>query len=149
MLLIRDVMTRNVVTLRVDDTLENIERNMSLLSLRHLPVVDGEKLVGLITHRDVLRMSVSTLEPGHDARDVVLKAATTARQVMRRGVRVVRPETTVLDAVRFIVETKFGCLPVVEGDQRLVGIVTEHDFLVLLLQMIGSGGVEPTGEGTG
>ncbi|MFW5921065.1 MAG: CBS domain-containing protein, partial [Polyangiales bacterium] len=52
---VSDIMSRNPITLSEEDNLENIAQGMEEFHLRHLPVVDGHKLVGLVSHRDILR----------------------------------------------------------------------------------------------
>ena len=61
---VRDIMTTELVTLREEDNLLSIREGMEALHVRHLPVVDGEKLVGLITHRDILRLTYAELDAG-------------------------------------------------------------------------------------
>jgi CBS domain-containing protein len=76
------------------------------------------QLVGLVTHRDLLRSAMS--------RD---RRSTTAGDIMTRDPEAVRPSTSLVRAARLMLEKKFGCLPVVEHDNRLVGIITESDFV--------------------
>jgi CBS domain-containing protein len=101
---------------------------------RHLPVVDGDKLVGLVTQRDLLRASISSLDQDYDLRDDNLKRYFFIREIMTLDVTSVRPETRLLEAAKIMQETKFGCLPVTEQDGTLVGIVTQSDFLELAIE---------------
>lgn len=133
---VADLMTHQVVTLNEEDDLVDINENMETLGLRHLPVVDDGRLVGIVSHRDVLRVSAGTLEPGAAQRDAILKERTFVRDIMTRNVVTVRAETTVAEAAQLLLRHKFGCLPVVDEDGMLVGIVTEHDFVRLLVDMI-------------
>jgi CBS domain-containing protein len=128
---VADIMTREVVTLNEEDNLADLAAGMERYALRHLPVVDGRKLVGLVSHRDVLRLTRSTLEraPVAAERDLSLKQQTFVASVMTRHVDTARPETTVADAARILLAGKFGCLPVVDARGDLIGIVTEHDLL--------------------
>ena len=64
-----EVMTRRIITLGEDDTLESIEPVMERFRFRHLPVVRGTKLVGLITHRDMLALSASRLSRNRELLD--------------------------------------------------------------------------------
>ena len=132
------IMTEDVITLHEEDDLLEIDRGMQQYQLRHLPVVDGRKLVGLVTHRDLLRVSASSLEPEHvaAARDAEAKSQTFVSSVMTRSVKTVSPDTPLSEAVRALVEGRFGCLPVVDDAGDLVGIVTEHDMLKLLVEVL-------------
>ena len=126
-----DAMTRDVVVLHEEDNLLDVARDMGRYRFRHLPVVDGTRLVGIVSHRDLLRCTVSRLElgPGLGARDEHLKEQTFVARVMTRGPSTVHPETPLADAARTMVNGRFGCLPVVDAGGARVGILTEHDLL--------------------
>jgi len=136
---VADIMTRDVLSLSEEDNLEDIAQRMERFSLRHMPVVDGSRLVGLITHRDILRLAVSELtdEPAvQQARQRRLVENTFVAKVMTRNPLTVRPQTPIVEAAEMLVRSKFGCLPVVEDEGKLVGIVTEHDFMKLLVALL-------------
>jgi CBS domain-containing protein len=113
-----DFMTRELVTVNESDDLALAESMLRLGGIRHLPVVSQGRLVGLVTHRDLLRSAAT--------RD---RRSTTAGDIMTRDLEAVRPETSLVRAARLMLEKKFGCLPVVESSGRLVGIITESDFV--------------------
>jgi CBS domain-containing protein len=121
MQIIASVMTRTLVTLQETDSLEMADNYLELGHIRHLPVVRGRKLVGLITHRDLLRNC--------DRKDTRTGAPLIARDVMTTRVMVVHPETSTREAIRMMLTNKFGCLPVTTEAGTLVGIVTESDLL--------------------
>ncbi|HLL52701.1 MAG TPA: CBS domain-containing protein [Myxococcaceae bacterium] len=119
---VADLMTRDVLTLRPEDDLSLAETILALGGIRHLPVVDEDlKLVGLVTQRDVLR-SCSNISP-------LAKRALLAREVMTQHLHTVQSITPLRHALQVIVENKVGCLPVVEKDGRLIGILTETDVV--------------------
>jgi acetoin utilization protein AcuB len=129
---IADVMTRNVVTLFEEDDLENIETAMDKFGFHHVPVVDDGKLVGLVTRANLLGVASSTLDPTGAARDERARKRLFVRDVMVTEVRTAHPDTSITDAARLMRDARIGCLPVVEADERLVGIVTSTDMLDLL-----------------
>jgi CBS domain-containing protein len=110
------MMTRELVTLDENEKLADANTLLGRRHIRHLPVVREGKLVGLITHRDILRC-IATKGGGCRAGDL-----------MTREVLTVNPQTPLLDAIRMMRNHSFGCLPVVEGE-RLVGILTEADLV--------------------
>ena len=127
---VASIMSPDPITLREEENLADVQDEMERLGLRHLPVVDGKKLVGLVTHRDILRWSLNRFEghPVHRAMDERRRASTFVAEIMTRDVATVSPTTPIPDAALHMLEHKYGCLPVVEADGTLLGIVTEHDF---------------------
>jgi len=121
-------MSTVVETLSVGDTLATARRQMERGRIRHLPVVDGdERLVGLLTHRQVLEAWVSHGHPDREdprlvARDVPVE------MIMQKDVLTVKPGTRASRAASLLEKNKFGCLPVLERG-RLMGIITEGDFV--------------------
>lgn len=136
-----DIMTREVAVLHEEDNVEHILRQMYRLSLRHVPVVDGARIVGLVTHQDMLRFTVSELLVDVDSPRTRaayledLKQNTFVSKIMTQHLLTVTPQTPILEAADVLLHATIGCLPVVEND-RLVGIVTETDFLGLLVRML-------------
>ncbi|WP_373047714.1 CBS domain-containing protein [Vulgatibacter sp.] len=128
---VRDLMTRDVVTLDVDESLLLADDVMRLGRIRHLPVVRGGTLVGLVSHRDMLRASVSSLAGLSRSEEASIKRAIPVRECMAREVVTVGPDETALGACKLILDRKLGCLPVVDDQRRLVGILTEADFVQL------------------
>jgi CBS domain-containing membrane protein len=124
MLTVEDLMTRTVVTLNADDALLEVDDLLKRNHIRHLPVLQGRRLVGLVSHRDLIRAL---------ARQPLGKAVQplTVKDVMTPEVESVAPQTSLLEALERLLDHRFGCLPVVDAQGALVGIVTESDFLRL------------------
>jgi CBS domain-containing protein len=125
---VREIMPEKMVTISADDTLATVEDIMTLGRVRHMPVVRGGKLVGVVSERDLLRVSLSNLnELGSQQRRAFLQVVEISR-VMSEPPIVIDPESSVEEAARVLVEHKIGCLPVVEGE-KLLGLVTKTDVL--------------------
>jgi CBS domain-containing protein len=122
--------------LHEEENLELADYGMKALKFRHLPVVDGDKLVGLVTQSDLLRASISVLDRDYELLDDNLKRYFFVREIMTLDVTSVRPDTKLIDAARIMRDNKFGCLPVTEQDGTLVGIVTQSDFLRLAMNLL-------------
>jgi len=129
------IMTHRMVTLNEEDNLADLEPSMAQFGLRHLPVVDGTRLVGLVSHRDVLRVQGSEIasSPLGAQVDKGTRDKTFVAEVMHRDLVTVSPTTPAIEAAKILADHKFGCLPVVDGDGNLVGIVTDHDLLVYFI----------------
>jgi CBS domain-containing membrane protein len=131
-----DLMTKDVVTINEDESLEVAEQIMEAGRIHHLPVVSKSgRLVGLVTHADLLRAAVSVLAEPSPNEEEEIKAAVPASVVMSRHISTVAPDTPALRAAEILRRHKYGCLPVVDGG-RLVGIVTEGDFVNLVIQAL-------------
>lgn len=127
-LLVEDVMTRSVVTLTPGETLRDTLDLLRSHRVRHLPVVDDSKVVGIVTDRDVKRATPSVLSGvDRDEYDRVL-TTTKVAQFMTREPMSVTPKTRLKPAIEILLERKVGALLVVE-DAHLVGILTETDIL--------------------
>jgi CBS domain-containing membrane protein len=130
-------MTRKIVTVSESDLLESLEEMMRRLRFRHLPVVDRHgKLVGLVTHRDLLSASASWLSDTEAEQNAVINKLP-VRRIMQHEVLTVQPEDSIVEAGKLLWGSKIGCLPVIDGDDALVGIVTEADFIRLAVQLLG------------
>ena len=125
-------MTTNLFTVQQDDTIDLVMSLMDWEHIRHVPVEDEQhQLVGLVSYRPLL---------SHLARNMSGDRSTSAfsipvRDIMKRDVICVTPETRTVDAVALMREHRISCLPVT-SDGRLIGIITEHDFMALSSQLI-------------
>ncbi len=130
---VRDVMTADPTTLKRNDKLTLAEDIMRLGRVRHLPVVDddGEMLVGIVSQRDLFRDALAqALGYGKHAQRKILDTLS-VKDVMATEVVTTSPDISLIEAARLLTERKIGCLPVVENG-RLVGILTEGDFVALI-----------------
>ena len=126
---VRDIMQEKVVTIGEADSLSTAEDIMRLGGVRHMPVVHGGKLVGVVSERDLLRISLSELNArASEERRAFLHVLEVGRAMSTPPV-VVDPSATIEEAARLLAEHKIGCLPVVEGED-LVGLLTGTDVLL-------------------
>ena len=127
---VKDLMRTNVVSLRIGDTLGVAEDIMSMGRIRHLPVVDeDDRLVGLVSQRDLFRASVSSALGFDRDKEHEWMGRIRVRDIMTKQVVTVDPEAGVSDAVEKFVADKIGCLPVTDEQGKLAGLLTETDCL--------------------
>lgn len=134
---IRDLMTSSVITAPPTMSLALAQRLMHDHRIRHLPVVQGPQLVGLVTDRDLrqaLPSFITTLTPAEMTYKMGKIAIATC---MTREVITVSPETDIVQGTRRLLEGPYGCLPVLSSGQ-LVGLVTAIDLLRGFLMDLGS-----------
>ena len=135
-MLVQDVMQRTVVTVTPDTPLTQVLRLLQRRGFRHVPVVDGGALVGIISDRDVKQSMVSAAMSADGRERDRLIERLTAGQIMTRSVRTIGPMFTVEDAVKLMVTHQISAVLVTEAD-RLVGLVTETDVLRLFARALG------------
>lgn len=127
-MLVRDVMKRDPVTVKRDDSFRYALKLIRKEGIRHLPVLEGKRVVGIVTDRDLRQAAPSpatTLEV-HELNYLLERLKVEA--IMTKKVVTVPPELSLPDAAKLLFTHKIGCLPVVEHEE-LVRIVTEGDIL--------------------
>jgi acetoin utilization protein AcuB len=129
-------MRASVITVTPDATVAQARELLHTHRIRHLPVLEGDRLVGILTNTDIRQASPSSASGMTPERAAAFLAQVRVGDAMVRQVRTVSPYTTVEEAARLMIEHKIGCLPVTEAD-RLVGIITETDILGILADVMG------------
>ena len=125
------LMTTDLFTVNQDEVVDMVACVMNWKHIRHVPVEDGERrLVGLVTHRALLRLL--TESPEEKPHPVAVSS------IMARDLITVHPETPTIDAMRRMRENRVSALPVVDHDGYLVGIVSERDFMGIASQLLES-----------
>ena len=125
---IREIAQRKILTISASERLSTVEDIMTLGGVRHVPVVHGGELVGVVSERDLLRASLSALADHRRAERRAFLHGVDIARVMSSPAVTIGPDASVEEAALLMAERKIGCLPVVEGG-RLFGLVTETDVL--------------------
>jgi acetoin utilization protein AcuB len=125
---VRDAMTPRPVVVAPEQTVAEAQGLMRRGRFRHLPVVAGGVLAGVVTERDLHAADSIVLNPEQANRPV--------RSRMTRNLITVAPDDPVEHAARLMLENKIGCLPVLDGSD-LVGIITEADIFRAFVQLLG------------
>jgi CBS domain-containing protein len=128
--LVKHIMTAPVIGLFAEQTMPLVEDIMKLKHLRHIPVLEDDgTLAGLVSHRDLLRAQVSTLTGLTESQRRARQEDVRVASIMTRDIWTVTPETLASVAGRTLLDHRFGCLPVIGDQRKVVGIVTERDFM--------------------
>lgn len=132
---VRDVYTRGAVAVVPRTSIAEARRLMQERQIRRLPVVDGERVVGIVTKLDLLRAmpSVATSLSIWEINYLLDKVR--VEEVMTRDVLTVTPDTDLAEAAKLMKERKIGGLPVVENGE-LVGVITESDIFRVLVRLL-------------
>jgi len=133
---IRDVMTKNPITIDSETLVVDAQRIMKENNIRRLPIVDKGKLVGIVTKHDLLEASPSpaTSLSIHELNYLLSKMK--VKEIMRKNPITISPDTPFEEALRIGQEKKVGSFPVLE-DGKLVGIVTESDIVRFMSRVLG------------
>jgi CBS domain-containing protein len=123
------IMQREFASVRSDERLDFVDDVMALGRVRHMPVVDDGKLVGVVTQRDLLAASLSrVLDFDRQERRTFLRSVD-VKEVMAGRPITVAPNATLAEAAALLLRHKIGCLPVVGPGGEALGLVTETDLL--------------------
>lgn len=134
-MLVKERMTKGLITITKDTSYNEIVDLMKKHNIRRLPVVDGKRLVGIVTNRDVRTASASPATSLEIHELLYLLDRLKAKDIMTKKVITVGPDTPIEEAARLIIKYKIGGLPVVV-DSILVGIITETDLLQQLVDLL-------------
>lgn len=130
---ISEIMTKNVITLNHTDELETAERLFKKNHIRHIPVVSGDTIKGILSYTDLLRISFAdAVDEDEDTVDTVVYNMFTIEQVMAKNPISVSSKTTIKEVAEILSKKEFHALPVVD-DGKLVGIVTTTDLINYLI----------------
>lgn len=125
-------MTKSVVTIKPHDTLRHARERLAKYRINQLPVVVNDKLVGIVTDRDVRDAYPSSLRLFYGKDIDEFGDSHTVEEVMTYNVVSISPQTSLHEAAQRLRRQRFGALPVVENGQ-LVGIITRSDLLDAML----------------
>lgn len=130
---ISQIMTKELVLLNPTQSLYEAEKLFNKHSIRHIPVVEGERVVGVISRSDLLRISFSDLNENEESVESVVYDMYSLPQVMTRVPVTVESDTTVKEVAEILAKQSFHSIPVVDQG-KLVGIVTTTDLINYLLK---------------
>ncbi len=129
-------MKPNPISVSPHDSFRHAMTLIRQRGIRHLPVVEGDRLVGIVTDRDIRQASPSAAT-GLEVHELTyLLEQVKVREIMTEKVVTVSPETLIEEAARLMLRHRIGGLPVVE-EGRLVGIITETDILQAFVDLMG------------
>lgn len=131
-----DIMTPNPLTVTLDDSLAKVKDLMAKHDFRHLPVVSGEELVGIISQNDILRLSFGNHFAEQETGESTLLDLMSTEEVMTSNPVSIAVKCTVGEVAHLLVRANYHAVPVVEGT-RLVGMVTTTDLIRYFLEQMG------------
>jgi acetoin utilization protein AcuB len=134
---VNKLMSKDLVTLQVDDTLSTIRDIFNLVTFHHLIVEDEGKLVGIISDRDYLKKISKNLDSPDETNNDSLVFAIKAHEIMNRRLVTVNITSSILDVVKTFHKSRMSCLPVIDDEGKAIGIISWKDIMdALALNMI-------------
>jgi CBS domain-containing protein len=130
---ISKIMSGDLITVNITDDLRKVSRLMHEKNIRHIPVVSGNKLTGIVSKTDIMRLSFGNFFEGQDQADEAIFDMLKLEQVMVSNPKTVTSEDAIREVAEFLTQAEFHALPVVDND-KLVGIVTTTDIIKYLVQ---------------
>ena len=131
---VSEIMTKNLVKLNLNDDLTKAEHLFKKNKIRHIPVVSGSKIVGILSYTDLLRISfVDAVDDDAEIVDTTIYNLFTIEQVMSKNLVTITPDTTIRETAEILSNKEFHALPICLGD-LIVGIVTTTDLIKYLLK---------------
>jgi CBS domain-containing membrane protein len=127
------IMTKEVIKLNISDTLTKAESLFKKHHIRHIPVVNGNKIIGMLSYTDLLRISFAdAIEDDEEEVDTTVYNMFSVEQVMAKNLTSISPDATIKEAAEILASREFHALPVVHGE-LLVGILTTTDLIRYLI----------------
>ena len=137
MISVKEMMTTNPFTLSRFDSLSDARSLMDEKNIRHIPIVDEDlKLIGLVTQRDILSRGITSQK--HADRDELekIESGIILADIMTTKIISITTNLQINNAAQLIFSKKIGCLPVTNFQNKLEGIITDHDFVAMTIQLL-------------
>lgn len=128
------IMTTDLVLLNASDGLDKAERLFKEHQIRHIPVIEGNMIIGMLSLTDLLRLSFADgVYRDEENEDTIVYNMFSIPQVMAKSIEYIAPETTIKEVAKILAKREYHALPVVK-DNELVGIVTTTDLIRYFLE---------------
>jgi CBS domain-containing protein len=127
------IMTKNLVTANVTDSLRHVTTLLKEHQIRHLPIVLGDKLVGIVSKTDIMRLSFGDMFDGQESTDQAIFDMLKLEQVMVSNPTTVQEDENIRDVAEKFTKAEFHAMPVLNGE-KITGIITTTDLMKYLLE---------------
>jgi CBS domain-containing protein len=129
------IMTTDVITLNLTDNLEIAESLFKKNNIRHIPVVSGDTIIGMLSYTDLLRISFAdSVDENEKDVDTVVYNMFSIEQVMTKNLTSVNTNTTIKEVAEILAKREFHALPVIDDNNELAGIITTTDLIHFLIE---------------
>lgn len=130
---VEQIMTTKLVTLTLSDTLYDAEKHFKQYKIRHIPIVDNKKLIGILSYSDLLKISYADMVDEEENVSAIVYDMYSIAQVMAKVLIKALPSDTIKSVTETLAVQSFHSIPIVDEHEELVGIVTTTDLLKYFL----------------
>jgi acetoin utilization protein AcuB len=143
-MLVKNWMSKNVITIEESDAMQDAMRLLKEHGIRRLPVMDKDRLVGIVTDRDLKKASASDATSLEVHELLYLLTQVKVKDIMTKDPITVPPDYTVEETAQVLLGNKISGVPVVDPGGKVIGIITQTDLFRVLISLtgIGSGGIQ-------
>ena len=135
-MLVGDIISDNVITLTAKDDVKKAFEVMKTNNIRHIPVLEGNELIGIVTNTDLRQVLIPSKTESSENVYYFTSKFSTVEEIMTKNPVIVSPQADVEEAAALLQHYKIGGLPVVDG-KDLVGMITETDILGVFVEIMG------------
>ncbi|OGU60638.1 MAG: hypothetical protein A2X64_07860 [Ignavibacteria bacterium GWF2_33_9] len=137
---ISEIMTRNVFSVDIQDTLKSADEIMKSEKLHHIPVLENNRYIGMLEHQKIYEYTLRRLydfedDPESTSQNIIQDF----QNLLNKDLKLLYPEDSIQKALEVFTKNSYECLPVVDWDKNLVGIISTVDILLFLHKAIKEG----------
>lgn len=126
---VNEIMTKNVMVCNKSNNLYQVMKFFAENRVHHIPVVDEDKVVGIISVKDIVSKLYTKLYVDNKTKEQIKVSKITAEEIMTKDPITVNEETPILQVRELLSKAPFSCVPVLDSNNKLVGIVTTKDII--------------------
>ncbi|MBM7070465.1 CBS domain-containing protein [Shewanella sp. 202IG2-18] len=132
---ISKIMSTDVHAIQDGQNLSDVRHIMCNSSVHHVPVLNGKKLVGLISFTDMMKLNLVTGQANEYTADVIIDQQFSVTDVMSKDLKTITTKDNIRTAAKLLSEGDFHSLPVINEERELVGIITSTDLISYLAEL--------------
>lgn len=137
--LIKDIMSSNIFYIDINDSIEKAEALMVEENSRHIPVVENNKLVGILTHKKIMEYKLRELYDNNEGEGVYDIKILDFEKLIKRDPTVIYPEDSLKKVVEIMIKKEIDYIPVVDWEKNLLGSISFIDILLFVNSMLEKG----------
>jgi CBS domain-containing protein len=127
------IMAKSIISVNTTQSLRDVKKILETENIRHIPVVSGSKLIGIISKTDIAKLSIGAVFGDQGSGEEAILDMLSIEQLMTKHPKSVSSDTLIRDVAEMLVSEEFHSLPVVD-DGKIVGIVTSTDIIKYMLE---------------